>query len=411
MASEQRTTSPRRFKFTKTTIVALPVPQDGKPATWWDGSTVGLGVRISPAGRRTYFLQARTRAGRAVKITLGTADRITPDQAREAGKKHLAALALGRDPAAERQTERQAEHARRAAATLRDLWEDFEVDHIAAKLRPKSQAAYRSWYRCHIASALGHHKLGDLNRGRIEAVLKAIAAASGKSTANRVGAVISAMLTFGEGALDAKGQRKFPDAVNCARGITAHPEPGRERELSDDELRRLIAYLERSTALEARLIELALATGARRGELLGMQWSEINGAWWTIPSSRSKSRKKLRKPMSAAALAVLAKLDRRGEGPFDRLTESRLSVWWRRVRVELDLADVHVHDLRHAAASLALNAGIPLAAVGALLGHGINSAAMSARYAHLADAQLARASDAVAERLALLREATPAGSA
>ena len=219
------------------------------------------------------------------------------------------------------------------------------------------------------------------------------------------------MLSYGEAALDGKGARKIPDAVNVARGIRSYAEPGRERELTDAELRRLIAYLEASPALEARLLDLALATGARKGELLSMRWADVIGAWWTIPAERSKSRRKMRKPLSAAGLAVLAKLDHRGKGPFDGTTESRLSIWWLRARAELGLEDVHIHDLRHAAASLALNAGIPLAAVGAMLGHGVNSAAMTARYSHLADAELARASNAVAERLKLLREAEPAGIA
>ena len=129
-----------------------------------------------------------------------------------------------------------------------------------------------------------------------------------------------------------------------------------------------------------------------------------------MPAGVSKSRKVLRKPLNAAALAVLAKLDRRGAELFPEVTPSRLSKWWVAARAELGLGDVHLHDLRHAAASLALNAGVPLAAVGSLLGHGVNSASMTARYSHLADAQLAAASKAIADRLELLK-AEPAGSA
>ena len=366
-------------------------------------------MRISPAGRKTYFLQARTRSGRGVKITLGTADRITADQAREAAKKHLAALSLGRDSAAELQAERQAERERRKAATVAELWQDFKRHHVAG-LRAKSASAYGTWYKLHIAPALGATKLGALTRGKVEAELRAVAERAGQSTSNRVLAVLSAMLSYGEGAVTGDGGRKFPEAVNVCRGIKRHAEPGRERELSDAELARLISYLEAPPALEARLLELALATGARRGELLSMRWEDVNGAWWTIPAERSKSRKRQRKPLSAAALAVLGRLDRRAD-PFAGVTETRLSRWWIKARAELKLGDVHVHDLRHCAASLALNAGIPLAAVGVMLGHGVNSASMTARYSHLADAELARAGDAVAERLKLLREATPAGTA
>jgi integrase len=95
---------------------------------------------------------------------------------------------------------------------------------------------------------------------------------------------------------------------------------------------------------------------------------------------------------------------------FPGVTESRLSKWWLLTRAELGLGDVHLHDLRHVAASMALNAGAPLSAVSSLLGHGVHSSAMSARYAHIQDEQLARASQAIADRLALLK-AEPAGRA
>jgi integrase len=406
-----------KLKLTKTAVAALPIPAD-KPAVYWDTDTSGLGVRVSPGrGRKTYFLQSRARTGRGVKLTLGCSDRLTPDQAREAAKKHLAAIALDRDPAAERREKREAERERRRqakleeeAATLADLWRAFEREHVA-KLRPASQDAYGLWYARHIAPRLGSTRLRDLTRGKIQGMVREIAEASGQSTANRSLAVVSGMLSFGEAALDKNDERRFPDATNCCRGIRNYPEPGREREMTDEELARLIHFLAASPALEARLLELALATGARRNELLHMSWSEITGSWWIIPGERSKSRKRQRKPLSAAALGVLAKLDRRAD-PFAGLTESRLSHWWLRTRSPLGLNDLRVHDLRHAAASLAISAGVPLAAIGAMLGHGVNSAAMTARYSHLADASLVLAGDAVAKRLdTLLREAEPVGRA
>jgi uncharacterized protein YfaP (DUF2135 family) len=117
MASDQR-----KIRFTRATVKALPVPSD-RMVVFWDRDLTGLGLRVSPAGRRVYFLQARTKAGRAIKLTIGRADQITAEQAREAARKHIAALALGRDPAAELRASRQAERERRAAATVPELWE------------------------------------------------------------------------------------------------------------------------------------------------------------------------------------------------------------------------------------------------------------------------------------------------
>ena len=67
---------------------------------------------------------------------------------------------------------------------------------------------------------------------------------------------------------------------------------------------------------------------------------------------------------------------------------------WRRVRKAAELEDVRIHDLRHTFASEAVMGGESLPMVGRILGH--TQAQTTARYAHLADDPLQRASDRVA---------------
>jgi integrase len=402
--------APSRLRLSKSAVRGLPVPVD-RTAIHWDSELTGFGLRISPAGSKVFFLQSRTKTGRAIKLTLGRFPIVTPEMARDAAQKHLAAIALGRDPAAELKAARQAEKARRASATLDDLWKAYSEARLP-ELRPKSQVGYRQWYGTHIAPRLGRTKLSDLTAGRIAAMHREVTANIGASTANRTHAVISALLSWGETAADREGHRRFPDCTNVARGAAKlNREEGRERELSDAELGRLLAYLDASPDEEARLVELLLATGARKGEALAMRWSDISGSWWTIPASVSKSRRQVKKPLNAAALAVLARIERRPGRVFGQVSESRLSRWWTAARAALGLGDLHLHDLRHCAASLALNSGVPLAAISRLLGHGVNSAAMTARSSHLVDQGLAEAADAVSARLQSLREVEPAGSA
>jgi integrase len=393
---------PRKLRFTKSTVRAVPAPRD-RAVTYWDRDVTGLGLRISPTGRKTYFLQARTKVGRAVKLTLGNAAKITAEQAKAAAGKHLAAIELGRDPAAELRTARKAERERREAPTVDRLWELFAADYLPAK-RERTRRAYGSWYKRHIAQALGRIKVADVTAEHVERLHRSVTSATGASTANRCHAVLSAMLTF--------AVKRRLVVANVARGaVPAHREDSRERTLSDAELLRLVGHLAGSPALEARLVEFLLATGCRKGEALALRWSDLAGSWWTVPAMVSKSGKQVRRPLNEVAQAILAKVPRRGTLVFSGMTEGRIGAWWRRERQRITLVDVRLHDLRHAAASLALNAGIPLAAVGKMLGHGVNSASMTARYSHIADEQLAAASAAVAERLRLLRDAGPAGSA
>jgi integrase len=356
---------PKKIRITKSTVRALPIPVD-RTAVYWDTELTGFGVRVSTSGLKVFFVQARTRAGRGIKVTIGKFRLVTPEQAREAAVRHHAVLALGRDPAAELKAARQAEKARRAGATVAELWRAY-AETVLPNLRPKSQQAYASWYTLHISPRLGRVKLADLSAGRIREMHRELTANVGASTANRAHAVISAVLSWGAVATDREGRRKFPDCQNVARGaVKANEEEPRERELTDDELRRLLAYLDASPGQQARAVEMLLATGARRGEVLALRWSDISGSWWTIPASVAKSKKKVKKPLNAAALDILAKVEnssvtflhvgeRRPGRVFFNVTESRLSKWWQKAKRDLALEDLHLHDLRHAAASLALN--------------------------------------------------------
>ena len=236
MASAETTTTlsadktkhaPRKFRFTKTSVAALPIPE-AKPSVYWDTDpeTPGFGVRISPAGRRTFFLQSRTRAGRAIKMGCGVFGRRTVDQARATAKRYLAKIELDGDPAAELKAERQAERdRRRERADVKQLWADYELNHVGT-LRPKSQRAYRSWYANHILPELGHIKIGDLSRGRVENLMRKVAATAGKSTSNRVQAVLGGHAKLWR----TRARRGRPPQVRRAQGpVPRHQEPRRAR--------------------------------------------------------------------------------------------------------------------------------------------------------------------------------------
>ena len=66
---------------------------------------------------------------------------------------------------------------------------------------------------------------------------------------------------------------------------------------------------------------------------------------------------------------------------------ANLTHTWMRIRKRVGLEDVRLHDLRHSAASDAINAGVPLAVVGKILGH--RKPSTTQRYAHISDEALA----------------------
>jgi integrase len=365
---------PNKFRLTKTVVAALPAPAKGI-AVYWDNDerTPGLGLRIMPSGRRVFFLQCRTKVGRGVKITLGNAALITPDQAREAARKALATVELGGDPAADRKAARRAQEEKTAEPTLAAAWATLERDHLPT-LRDHTRRSYsQAWRLCVAGTALARAKLSTITRTDIERLHRAATVEHGPYSANRMLGMLS-VLFVREG------------ADNPCRGVKKHHEEGRERYLTTVELERVLRHLGDDAASKA--IEFLLLTGARRGEVLSMCWRDFNAdtSEWVKPSATTKDKLRHRVPLSPEAVALLDSLPHHGDRVF--LTNRKL-LWqrWDAIRAAAGVPDVRLHDLRHSYASFLISGGASLPVIGRLLGHARPQT--TARYAHVAD-QVAR---------------------
>lgn len=143
---------------------------------------------------------------------------------------------------------------------------------------------------------------------------------------------------------------------------------------------------------------LALNTGMRRGELLGLDWKNVNlpAKLVTITAGNAKSRKARHLPLNTEALDVLTRWKRQGAGtglvfpsPKTGGRMDNINSSWEELCGSADLADFRFHDLRHSFASRLVMAGVDLNTVRELLGH--SDIRMTLRYAHLAPDKLAEA--------------------
>ncbi|MFT4255699.1 MAG: site-specific integrase [Pseudoxanthomonas sp.] len=150
------------------------------------------------------------------------------------------------------------------------------------------------------------------------------------------------------------------------------------------------------------VVLVALNTGMRRGELLGLEWGNVNlpGKLLTVTVGNAKSRKARHIPLNAEALDVLTRWKKQAAkdarlvfpspktgGRMDNINTS-----WEEICAEAKLEDFRFHDLRHSFASRLVMAGVDLNTARELLGH--SDIRMTLRYAHLAPDKLA---DAVAK--------------
>ena len=105
--------------------------------------------------------------------------------------------------------------------------------------------------------------------------------------------------------------------------------------------------------------------------------------------------------LAAPAMEVLAGLPRAGEFVIPGGSQGRranLRGPWRRISSHAELNGFRVHDLRHSFASVGASAGLGLQIIGRLLGHAQPST--TARYSHLADDPLRRASHVISSAIA-----------
>jgi integrase len=142
---------------------------------------------------------------------------------------------------------------------------------------------------------------------------------------------------------------------------------------------------------------LAINTGLRRGELLGLAWSHVNlpNKLLTVSVGNSKSRKARHVPLNAEALDAITRWKKQSResglvfpSPAGVRMES-ISSSWEAVCDAAKLKDFRFHDLRHSFASRLVMAGVDLNTVRELLGH--SDIRMTLRYAHLAPSKLAEA--------------------
>ncbi|MEI3061244.1 MAG: site-specific integrase [Oscillospiraceae bacterium] len=195
--------------------------------------------------------------------------------------------------------------------------------------------------------------------------------------------------------------------------------------LDDGQSKRLLKLLQSEPGMYRRAISLLLLTGLRRGELLGLEWKDIDfknrtltisrtsqylpkrGVYTDEPKNKSSRRLVL---ISTQVVLILQEQQRwqafqasqlgNGWDPCGRiitgedgspLHPDRLTRWFAKFIQRTDLPPVHIHSLRHTYATLCIAQGVPITAVAAQMGHA-NVATTATIYAHaIKSAQIAAA--------------------
>ena len=343
-----------------------------------DAKLRGFGVRVLPSGGKRFFIHTQHRGGRFWK-TVGDANTMRLDEARARAISMLAAIR--RDKNASEQPDDT-----RFEAVAAMVFERY-----ARVWKARTLEVNRTYLRRQLLPWFAGREIADVDRHDVQrwfASLRATPAA-----ADRSAPVLSVIMREAE----LLGYR--PEGSNPCRGLRRYRRKGRERFLSEEELRRLAGLLsahEGDRPLEVAAVRLLLLTGCRRSEVLTLRWSDYREGRLFLRDSKTGPRTVW---LCDAACEILDRVVRTGAWVFSRQhanhppNRSWLTPFWRRVRGVAGLGDVRLHDLRHTYATFALRQGESVLAIGRLLGHANPETTL--RYTHLADSMVREAVEAI----------------
>jgi integrase len=173
----------------------------------------------------------------------------------------------------------------------------------------------------------------------------------------------------------------LPDVIGAARPKLSHlgligGGGKRERRPTEDELERLVAWLQQHKGQDfADIVRFAVATAMRRGEIVRLLWADVDRAKrMVLVRDRKDPRKKQGNdqwvPLLTRAWEVLEQQPRAEDEPriFPR-DEQTVSKYFREACQALGIPDLHFHDLRHEGTSQLFEEGFEIQQVALVTGH------------------------------------------
>lgn len=189
-----------------------------------------------------------------------------------------------------------------------------------------------------------------------------------QSAATRAANMMSAVINWGI-------KRGHVFVLNPCTGVEKFTIQSRERFILPDEMIRFRDSLDQESELLRDFFWICLLTGARRGNVLEMKWSQVDFTLqiWRIPKAKNGESHLV--PLAIAALAIL---QRRlggkqgewvfpGEGGTGHLVEPKRA--WKRVLKRAKIEDLRIHDLRRTLGSYLAIKGASTYIIGKALGH------------------------------------------
>jgi integrase len=329
-----------RVRLTASVIKAI---ESGK--TIYDERVPNLGLRVSPRGRRTYFVLGKG----GERATLGTFPQIKIESARILAEETNVLMAQGKSP-------RKVKQARKAELTWQNVWEDYRENRQNKRKDTASKTLNHQWNK-HL-SRWSDRRLSDISFDEARRFILNLR----KDTpvaANRIQRQGKAMFNHAIKELRWEGKNPFEFSQLSEKGRE------RDRSVSKDELRRLFAaFDELQSQSSADLFRMCIYTGQRVGNIREMHFSDVDteeGVWFIQTTKQGKPHKAV---LATAAMELLEGRETGSDLVFPGKLEGKpvssggYKKAWERVLKLAEIDNLTVHDLRSVHTTQNLEAGI-----------------------------------------------------
>lgn len=360
------------INFTKANLETLPSPASGR-TEYQDAKTPGLKIRVSSNNVKTFCVLKRVKGGSPLRTTLGRFPEMTIEQARRQAAAVLSEIAEGGNPA-------EVKRALKSELTFSELFNSYLERY--ARVHKKTADEDEQRYNQYLATPLGKKKISSITKDEIAKLHEKITSAGHPTVANRVLALLSTVFN--------RGIEWSILSNNPCEKIRRNKEVSRDRFLQSEELQRFFTALNAESNSTMRdFFWLSLLTGARRANMLSMEWAEISlsEGVWRIPDTKNGTPQNIPLPKQAIdTLKTRRKLiDKKerfvfpGTGETGHLVEPKKG--WKRVLTDAGISNLRIHDLRRTMGSWQAKTGSSLSIIGKSLNH--KSVQTTAIYARL----------------------------
>ncbi len=252
-------------------------------------------------------------------------------------------------------------------------WQAFVDDHVA-KISGDANRVEAKYALEEFGTMMSPRSPKHVSYGMVESFVAKLRTADDSEKAANTPATVNKKLRYLRAALNRAIKRGYAGRNPVGVELFLPTENKAPRIATDAEERQILKAAKSLYGFKMwALVSVALRTGGRRSELIGLTWDRIDleGDNPRVHFTRTKGHKDRYVPLSSGTVKALRRLKiqtLRDGGPFVGLSEN-LGRRWKRILRVAEVSGLSFHDLRRTCATRLVRAGVGITTVQGLLGH------------------------------------------